>query len=150
MNPKPFSSLNHFTVPIAMCLLPVCYVARTLKATLRAPGAYTVPRAARGSPCGRLAGAGTAGGWSRFSTSRTPATLRTVALDALDLLGIVELPAQDHDPAVGVDADRSLGNRPVAEQFALDLAHQTDVIQLRCRLPTVGDRCVRPTTLPAS
>ena len=38
-----------------------------------------------------------------------------VALDALDLLGIFELPAQDYDPAVGVDADRSFGNRPVAE-----------------------------------
>src|SRR5580704_13447782 len=38
-----------------------------------------------------------------------------VALDPLDLLGIFELPAQDYDPAVGVDADRSFGNRPVAE-----------------------------------
>ena len=38
-----------------------------------------------------------------------------VALDALDLLGIFELPAQDYDPAVGVDADRSFRNRPVAE-----------------------------------
>ena len=35
-----------------------------------------------------------------------------VALDALDLLGVFELPAQDYDPAVGVDADRSFGNRP--------------------------------------
>ena len=38
-----------------------------------------------------------------------------VALDALDLVGIFELTAQDYDPAVGVDADRSFGNCPVAE-----------------------------------
>ena len=31
------------------------------------------------------------------------------------VVGIFELPAQDDDPAVGVDADRSFGNRPVAE-----------------------------------
>jgi hypothetical protein len=38
-----------------------------------------------------------------------------VALDALDLVGIFGLPAEDYDPAVGVDADRSFGNRAVAE-----------------------------------
>jgi hypothetical protein len=38
-----------------------------------------------------------------------------VALDALDLVGIFELTAQDYDPAVRVDADRSFGNRAVAE-----------------------------------
>src|SRR4051794_31462384 len=28
MNPKPFSSLNHLTVPVAMCSLPGAYVLR--------------------------------------------------------------------------------------------------------------------------
>src|SRR6476646_10333106 len=51
--------------------------------------------------------------------------------DAFDLLGVVELPAEDHDPAVGVDADRSLGNRPIAEQLALHLTHKADVVELR-------------------
>jgi hypothetical protein len=69
------------------------------------------------------------------------------ALDAMDLLGIFELPAQDHDPAVGVDADRSLGNRPIAEQLALHLAHRTDVVELWDGVLMVRDR---PTILPAS
>jgi len=40
----------------------------------------------------------------------------------------LELAAQHHDPAVGVDADWSLGNRPIAEQLAFHLAHETDVV----------------------
>ena len=51
-------------------------------------------------------------------------------LDPLYLLWIVELSTQDHDAAVSIDADLSLGNRPVAEQLALHLAHEADVVQL--------------------
>jgi hypothetical protein len=56
-------------------------------------------------------------------------------------------PAQHHDPAVGVDADLSLGNRPVAEQLALDLAHETDVIQPRYDAFMVCDRVREPDNL---
>ena len=70
-----------------------------------------------------------------------------LALDALDLLGVFELPTQDHDPAVGVDADRSLGNRPVAEQLALHLAHETDVVKLRYRVIMVSNRVCEPNHL---
>src|SRR5687768_13343700 len=55
--------------------------------------------------------------------------LAHLALDALDILGVVELAAQDDNPAVGVDADAPLGNRAVAEQLALHLVHQADVVQ---------------------
>lgn len=60
-------------------------------------------------------------------------------LDPLDLFWIVELSAQDDDAAVSVDADLSLGNRPVAEQLTLHLAHKTDVIQLRTMI-VMSDR----------
>jgi len=70
-----------------------------------------------------------------------------LALDVLDLLGIFELPAQDHDPAVGIDADRSLGNRPIAEQLAFDLAHKADVVQLRDGVLVVRDRVRDPDKL---
>jgi hypothetical protein len=62
------------------------------------------------------------------------------ALDALDLLVILELPAEDHDPAVGVDADRPLGNRAIAEQLALDFADKADVVKLRYAVFMVSDR----------
>ena len=71
-----------------------------------------------------------------------------LALDALDLLGIFELTTQHHDPAVSVDADRALGNRPIAEQLALHLAHKTDVVQLRYGVLTARDR-VRDPDKPA-
>jgi hypothetical protein len=67
-----------------------------------------------------------------------------LAFDALDLLGIIELTPEDHDPAVGVDADRALGDRPIAEQHALHLAHKTDVIQLRHGVLMVRDRVRDP------
>ena len=76
--------------------------------------------------------------------------LAYLALDALDLLEIFDLPAQDHDPAVGVDADLSFGKRPVAKQLALHLAHETDIVDLWWALLTVRDRVRGPTTLPAS
>jgi hypothetical protein len=76
--------------------------------------------------------------------ARYPAHL---ALDSLDLLGIFELSAQDHDPAVGVDADRSLGNCPIAEQLGLHFAHKTDVVQLWCGVLMVRDRVRDPDNL---
>ena len=59
--------------------------------------------------------------------------------DLLDLLWIVELSAQDDDAAVRVDTDLSLGNRPVAEQLALYLAHEADIVQL-CTMIVMRDR----------
>jgi hypothetical protein len=56
-------------------------------------------------------------------------------------------PAQDHDPAVGVDADLSLGKRPVAKQLALHLAHETDIVHLWCALRLVRDRMREPDDL---
>ena len=60
-------------------------------------------------------------------------------LDLLDLLWIVELSAQDDDAAVRVDTDLSLGNRPVAEQLALHLAHEADIVEL-CPMTLMSDR----------
>ena len=73
--------------------------------------------------------------------------LAHLALDALDLFDIFDLPAQDHDPAVGVDADLSLGKRPVAKQLALHFAHETDIVDLRWALLTVRDRVREPDDL---
>jgi hypothetical protein len=70
--------------------------------------------------------------------------LAYLVLDALDLLGIFELPPQDHDPAVSVDADRSFGNGPVAEQLALYLAYETDVVKLRYGVVMVSNRVREP------
>jgi hypothetical protein len=79
--------------------------------------------------------------------ARDPAYL---ALDALDLLGIFELSAQHHDPAVGVDADPSLG---------IVRSRYSSLSTLRTR-PTSSSSgascsrcvivCASPTTLPAS
>jgi hypothetical protein len=66
--------------------------------------------------------------------------LAHLVLDALDLLGVIELSAQHHDPSVGIDADPTLWDRPVAEQVALNFAHEADVVQFRRRLLTVRDR----------
>jgi hypothetical protein len=51
------------------------------------------------------------------------------ALDPDDLLLILELSAEDDDPAFGVDADLSLGDGPVSEELALDLVHEPDVVE---------------------
>ena len=90
-----------------------------------------------------MAGAGT--GRQVEQVLHVPDTrdLAHLAFDALDLLSIVELPAQDNDPAIRIDADLSLGNRPVAEQLTLHLAHETDIVQLH-RLVTMRNRVPDP------
>jgi hypothetical protein len=62
------------------------------------------------------------------------------ALDPADLLRVLELSAEHDDPAVGVDADLPLGDCPVSEQLALDLADQTDVVELAGVAMAAGDR----------
>jgi hypothetical protein len=52
---------------------------------------------------------------------------------------IFELSAQHDDPPVGVDADLSFGNRPVAEELAFDLAHEADVVEVWREVVTVRD-----------
>ena len=68
-----------------------------------------------------------------------PLDLPHGVLDVLDLLWIVELSAQGDNAAIGVHADLPLGNRPVAEQLAFDLAHKADIVQVRTMV-TMRDR----------
>jgi hypothetical protein len=69
-------------------------------------------------------------------------------LDLAQALFIVYDSAENDDSAVSVDADLSLGDGPVAEQLALDLAHQPDVVELRYVVVTVRDRAREPDHLP--
>ncbi len=68
-------------------------------------------------------------------------------LDLLDLLWIVELSAQDDDAAVSVDADLSLGNRPVPEQLGFHLADEADIVQFRT-MTVMRDRVRETDDLP--
>jgi hypothetical protein len=67
--------------------------------------------------------------------------------DPVDLIPVLKRPAQDDDAAVGVDADPSLRDGPVAEQLALHLAYEADIVELRRMLAAVGNRVHEPDDL---
>jgi hypothetical protein len=68
-------------------------------------------------------------------------------LDPMHLPFVVERAAEHDNPAISVDADLSLGNRPVAEKLALHLAHETDVIDRAGVVGAVRDRVREPDEL---
>jgi hypothetical protein len=69
------------------------------------------------------------------------------SFDPVNLITVVDCPAEDDDPAVGVDADLSLRHGPVAEQLALDLAHEANIVELRRAPVAVRDRVHEPDDL---
>jgi hypothetical protein len=69
-------------------------------------------------------------------------------LDLAHSLFVVDGSTKNDDSVVGVDADLSLGKGPVAEQLALDLAHEADVVEVRRAVTAVRDGVREPDHLP--